>query len=208
MDDGLLEALVLEASRGDEDAWQALWCRVEPRLRGYLRRCRTGARPDELADVMVTVMARLRAHGFRRLRRYVVMRAMNPTTTFMRWLMVVARRVMIDCVRADPEYLDRRHAGVGATAGRWCRAEALPVDLVDPAARGATTARLAADEVFRYATGVLPVVQRDALELWAHHGTTADIAARLGLRGPADAQRLVRAAIERLRRYFRRQTAA
>src|SRR5262245_55469346 len=113
-DDAELEGLVASAAAGDELAWRALWNRLEPRLGNVLRRRTVVARnasPEEhVRDVVVAVMGRLREHGFQRLHQYLEVRRADPTLSFMTWLVVVARRVAVDVLRAHPDYVDRRRS--------------------------------------------------------------------------------------------------
>jgi hypothetical protein len=65
------------------------------------------------------------------------------------------------------------------------------------------TNRGTAHELLQFAAGAIPEDQRRALELWAQSESFEDIARALGMGSAADAERAVRAAIERLRRRFR-----
>jgi hypothetical protein len=66
------------------------------------------------------------------------------------------------------------------------------------------TNRGTALELLRYAAGAVPEPQLAALELWTEGASYDDIARELELAAGADgAEKLVRAAIERLRRRFR-----
>lgn len=205
-----LERLVTTAALGDEDGWRDLWSHVEPRLAAVLRRrtfIRRAARPDDDArDVIVAVMARLRDQGFHRLKLYLAARRADPTLTFMRWLIVVAKRVAIDVMRAHPDYVDRRRAAPreGSRSGTWIVSDKLPADEALSAGRPPMTNRVAARQILRYAAGVLPEPQRRALAMWVENHGADEIAGALALSGPGEAERVVHAALERLRRHFRR----
>jgi hypothetical protein len=210
--DGELEELVRATARGDEDAWRNLWHSLEPRLAGMVARRRFGAhlarRDDDRRDVVVKVMAHLRTDGFHRLKRYLAARRADPALTFMRWLSVVAKRVAIDCLRAHPDYLDHRRKAIAPDApGTWIRTQPLPSDRELSGGRPPITNRVTARQILRYATGALSGEQRRALELWAEQRSAAEIATALGLADADQAERLVHAAIERLRRHFRQQGA-
>ncbi len=194
-----LEPLVAAVAGGDEAAWQALWRAIEPGLTRMVARpsflARLGTRDDDRRNIVVEVMARLRADGFRRLALYVEARATNPRLSFATWLRVVTKRVGIDYLRGHPDYLARRGAG------EWIEAEPLPRSStigVRPPLTDLGTAR----ELAQFA-GELPEAQRRALALWTAGESTATIAATLELPHAIDAERLVRAALERLRRRFR-----
>jgi len=206
-DDAALEGLVLCAATGDEVAWRDLWSRLEPRLTALLRR-RTfivvSRSDDDCRDVVVAIMSRLREDGFRRLGSYVAMRVADPDLTFMRWLTVVAKRVAIDCLRGHPDYVDHRRSAEGEEPpGLWIETEELPTDGSLSGGRPPMTNRVAAQQILRYAAGVLSDPQRQALELWTEQASCDDIARVLKLDGPEDAERLIHAAVERLRRHFR-----
>ena len=73
-----------------------------------------------------------------------------------------------------------------------------------PGERPPYTNRGTALEVLRYAAGTVPEPQLSALEMWAQSASFDEIARELTLpEGATGAERLVRAAIERLRRRFR-----
>jgi hypothetical protein len=66
------------------------------------------------------------------------------------------------------------------------------------------TNRGTAMEMLRHAGDALPPEQKRALDLWIRSATFAEIADELAMPGGAGAaERLVRAALERLRRHFR-----
>lgn len=85
------------------------------------------------------------------------------------------------------------------------RPVALPRDLGGDAT--SVTTAVAARQVMRYAAGALSDPQRRALELWTGQLTYGEIASALALERPAEAARLVHAALARLRRRFRTEPA-
>lgn len=208
-DDPELEDLVVRAANADEHAWRLLWAQIESRLDSWLRKrsfiARLSEREDDRRDVIVTVMARLREDDFRRLKLYLASRLEDPRLVFLRWLKVVTKRVAVDCLRAHPDYLNQRGAArPDADVGRWIVPEALPVEGRLLAGRPPITNRVAAKQILKYASGALTEDQRRAVELWSENGTDDEIAKTLQLADAAEADRLVRAALERLRRHFRK----
>ncbi|MBZ0231099.1 MAG: hypothetical protein K8M05_02015, partial [Deltaproteobacteria bacterium] len=137
-----LDEIVAAAAAGDEAAWQALWREVEPELRRLLAQPsflgRVSGREDDRRDIVVDVMARLRAGDFYRLKHYLAARRENPSLTFLPWLRVVTKRVGIDHIRAHPDYIDQRHRG---THGAWIAPVTLPPPSRLPGARPLVTAR-------------------------------------------------------------------
>lgn len=213
VDDGQLEALVVQAADGDTASWRALWEHVEPWLEKVVANPRflgrIGQRDDDRSNILIEVMARLHAEGFHRLKLYVQMRRTSPQLKFKTWLRVVTKRVGIDYLRGHENYLDRRRSANRSSApGEWIEPGTLPPSSNLPAERPPMTNRGTALELLRYASGVTPEPQLSALERWTEGATYDDIARELEIGGgAAGAERLVRAAIERLRRRFRGEPA-
>jgi DNA-directed RNA polymerase specialized sigma24 family protein len=208
VEDAELEALVASAATGDAGAWQALWQALEPRLGGLVRRPRVTGRlcrnEDDCRNIVVEVMARLCDDDFRRLKMYLATRADNPQLAFVPWVLVVAKRTAIDYMRGHGEYLDRRGSrNPDSAPGAWVRLGTLPSDSRLDGARPAVTNHGAAMKMLRYAYKELPKDQLEAFELWILHTGFDEISTQLGLGGAKQAERLVRAALERLRRKFR-----
>ena len=208
-DEGQLEALVSRAAAGDTAAWRALWEDVEPWLEKLVANPRflgrVGQREDDRSNILIEVMARLHADGFHRLQLYVETRRTSPNLKFKTWLRVVAKRVGIDYLRGHQSYLDRRRDPKRGTApGEWVEPGTLPSQSKLPGERPPMTNRGTALELLRYASGAVPEPGLSALELWVQGASYDDIARELDASIGADgAEKLVRAAIERLRRKFR-----
>jgi DNA-directed RNA polymerase specialized sigma24 family protein len=202
-----IEILVERALAHDPGAWQELWQAVEPRLYALIRRPRFLGRlsqsEDDCRNIVLDVLEALRASDHARLRRFVEARAKNPALPFFAWLTVVTKRLAVDYMRRQDGYEDlRKRPGASAT-GAWSPTTALPPDSQLPGTRPAMTNRAAAAELLEYAGRDLPAPQRAALASWIEGGKFDEIAAGLGLPDADDAERLVRAALERLRRRFR-----
>jgi DNA-directed RNA polymerase specialized sigma24 family protein len=206
VEDDELERLVVTAASRDESSWQRLWATIEaplsrivaqPRFLGRL-----GQNEDDRRNIVVAVMARLRADNFGRLQLYLDARAANPRLRFMSWLRVVAKRVGIDYLRAHPDYV-RRHDANASRPGAWVDAGTLPPASQLFGERPPVTTRGTARELLRYAADTIPDDHRRALELWASSESFEEIARSLKLATAGEAERMVRAAIERLRRRFR-----
>lgn len=199
-----IDDVVEAAAAGDEAAWQALWRAVEPDLRRLVAQPsflgRISRREDDQRDIVVDVMARLRAGDFYRLKHYLAARRDNPSLQFLTWLRVVAKRVGVDYIRAHPDYIDQRHKG---ETGAWIAPVSLPPPSRLPGARPPVTTRGTAQVLMRAAAEGAPPEQLRALERWIQGDSFDDISDELSLRSPAEAARLVRAAVERLRRRFR-----
>jgi DNA-directed RNA polymerase specialized sigma24 family protein len=213
VDDIELEALVVRAAGGDTAAWCELWEAVEPWLEKLVGNPRflgrVGQREDDRSNILIEVMARLHADRFQRLLLYVETRSASPQLKFKPWLRVVAKRVGIDYLRGHQNYIDRRRDPQRGTApGQWIEPGTLPSQSKLGGERPPVTNRGTALEVLRYATGAVAEPGLSALELWTQSASYDDIARELELPGPDSAEKLVRAAIERLRRRFREDTDA
>ena len=210
-DEDEIERLVDAAATGDEAAWQRLWAAIEPPLSRIIAQPRflgrLGQREDDRRNIVVSVMARLRADDFHRLRLYLEARESNPRLRFLSWLRVVSKRVGIDYLRAHPDYV-RRHDQGASRPGAWVDPKTLPPASQIAGERPPITNRGTARELLSFAAGAIPDDQRRALELWSQSEGFDDIARALGLAGPQEAERVVRAAIERLRRKFRAEEHA
>jgi DNA-directed RNA polymerase specialized sigma24 family protein len=212
VEEGDLESLVTRAAEGDAIAWRTLWEDVEPWLERIVANPRflgrVGQRDDDRSNIIVEVMARLHADGFHRLKLYVATRRTSPQLKFKPWLRVVVKRVGIDYLRGHDNYVDRRRdPNRGSKPGEWIEPGTLPSQSQLPGERPPVTNRGTALEVLRYAAGAVPEPQLSALELWAQGAGYDDIARELELEGGAvAAEKLVRAAVERLRRRFREGT--
>jgi DNA-directed RNA polymerase specialized sigma24 family protein len=212
VEEGDLESLVTRAAEGDAIAWRTLWEDVEPWLERIVANPRflgrVGQRDDDRSNIIVEVMARLHADGFHRLKLYVATRRTSPQLKFKPWLRVVVKRVGIDYLRGHDNYVDRRRdPNRGSKPGEWIEPGTLPSQSQLPGERRPVTNRGTALEVLRYAAGAVPEPQLSALELWAQGAGYDDIARELELEGGAvAAEKLVRAAVERLRRRFREGT--
>ena len=207
-DEGI-EALVTRAADGDTAAWRELWEHVEPWLERVVANPRflgrVGQRDDDRSNIVVEVMARLHADNFQRLRLYVETRASSPNLKFRTWLRVVAKRVGIDYLRGHQSYIDRRRDPErGSAPGEWIEPGTLPSQSKLPGERPPMTNRGTALELLRYAAGAIPEPGLSALEMWTEGAGFEDIARQLELaEGSGGAEKLVRAALERLRRRFR-----
>ncbi len=193
-----LEELVIAAADGHAVAWQDLGSAIEPRLARIVSQPRflgpSCQRDDDCCNIIVEVMARLRADNNRRLRLYLDTRRDNPQLAFLMWLRVVAKRVGIDYLRGHP---DRR-----SNSGEWIDAGTLPSGSRLRGERPSGTNRGTAQQLLRCAARDVPDVQRRALEMWVQSESYDHIARELEIPTAASAERMVRAAIDRLRRKF------
>jgi hypothetical protein len=202
-----LEELVVAAAHGDATAWQRLGRAIEPQLTRIVSQPRflgrLSHRDDDCRNLIVEVIARLRADDYRRLRLYLDTRRDHPQLVFLMWLRVVAKRAGIDYLCGHPDYIDRRHIDRGSASGQWIDAGTLPSGSKLRGERAPVSNRGTAQQLLRYTAREIPDVQRRALEMWVQSDGYDEIARKLEIPTAASAERMVRAAIERLRRKFR-----
>jgi DNA-directed RNA polymerase specialized sigma24 family protein len=200
-------ALVARTCAGDEAAWQMLWRWLDPCLSALVKRFRLGRiseDEDERRGVVLEIVSRLHEGQFRRLKLFMEGRTLDQDLSLMPWLKVVAKRVAIDYLRAHPNYLPAsRRAAAAGIPGEWTDPKSLPPASLLPDVRTPSTRDGTAREMLAHAREVLPEKQYQALALKVQGHSPADIAGALGLSGTAEADRTVRAAVERLRRKFR-----
>ena len=197
-----LESLVPPVLDGVAGAWHALWRALERPLDALLRRPAflgpLAGNEDHRRSVIVAVMERLAADGHARLRAWQARSDGHPA--LLPWLAVVAKRVAIDHLRAQPEYVDGRGTGQGP---RWHQ----PVTWTDGAAtRPSFTNEAEARRLLELAQEILEPPQREALGRWLRGEDWRAVGEALAAT-PKDAERLVRAALERLRRRVRKGEA-
>jgi DNA-directed RNA polymerase specialized sigma24 family protein len=201
-----VETWVKAAAGGDRTAWGNLWKEIEPVLKRIVAQPRflgrLGQRDDDRDNIVIAVFDRLQANDFNRLKLYLQARNDNPKLKFLSWLRVVAKRVGIDYLRAHPEYL-RRHDADASKPGDWVPQTALPPGSQLGGQRPPMTNIGTAHELVQYARTALPEDQQRAIELWSQSESFDDIARTLGLKNAQAAERMVRAALERLRRKYR-----
>lgn len=207
-----LDELVEDAASGNEAAWWILWEQVEPKLERMLSNPRVTGRlagnVDDVRNILVSVMEKLLDQDRRRLKSYLEKKA-NKSGGFPAWLAVVTKRVAIDYMRGHDDYVDKRRTrGEESAAGAWVIPKELPNDSQLFGNRPPVTDRGSALALLRYAYSTLPEDQMAALEMWILNKPYSDIAEELGIESAEAANKMVRAALERLRRRFRESASA
>jgi DNA-directed RNA polymerase specialized sigma24 family protein len=205
-----MEELISAVIAGDPAAWSRFWLELEPRLHAIAGKRRFTGPLSELEDerhnIVAAVMTRLRAHDFRRLRDFLVARAQPGSRSFQTWIVTFAVRTAIDYVRTHPEYqrpARNDEAAERASGPRWAGFEPPPDSKSAPAAPGVDVPRLVtAQRILARAPHLLTREQYEALMLWLSDEEHDEIARALGLPNADAAEKLVRAAVKRLRRYY------
>jgi DNA-directed RNA polymerase specialized sigma24 family protein len=179
--DGLVDRVLARESA----AWAALAEAVHPLVLAICKRRYyapgSAHATDVHHEVALQVLERLHGDDFAALRQWAATRDRYPGARLSAWLGAVAANVLIDQLRASPEFARRRTARGRELAG---------------AADLAWIVRLIMDPAF-------PADQRTAIALWLRGHDAASIATEVRLDGAAAATRLLHAARERLRRAMR-----
>src|SRR5262249_6688900 len=155
---------------------------------------------DHVRNVVVEIVAALRANDHAKLRKYAEARKESPTLPFLAWLAVVARRIAIDYMRRQGEYVDLRRTPGAEIPGAWIELVTLQT-CNQGAGRPPVTNLAAAQALLEHADAHCSIEQAQALRRWSQGDSYAEIGRELNLDGPKAAERLVQGAVERLRRH-------
>jgi len=193
---------------GDGAAWRELVTRLEPLLIELLRRSRTLGpmrhNVDDCRAVMTSVLERLSKDDYRGLRLFRPWADAHPEKDFGDWIRIVTVNLARDHVSSrlgaepraeDGERLNKRM--LNTLASRLPAGDDERIGF-----RPLMTEAQHVRELLEYAARSLDPDQFRALRSWMDGASFAELAAELGLVGPRDADRLVRAALARLRRHF------
>ena len=205
-----LAAYVPRIVGGDASAWNELVVRLEPLVLQLLRRSRTLGpmrhNIDDCRAVMISVLERLSKDDFRSLRLFQPWADANPGKDFGDWIRIVTVNIARDHMSA--------RLGGAARAGSddEARLNKRMLNTLASLSPGDDDHRLAfqpsmtnvqlARELLEYAARSLESTQLRALRRWMDGASFDELAGELGLANPRDADKLVRAALARLRRHF------
>ena len=194
-----LAAFVPDVIGGDELAWQELAARLEPQLLKLLGRSRILGpmrhSVDDCRAVMTNVLVRLKKDNFRGLRLFQPWIESNPKKTFGDWIRIVTANMARDHVSSRLGGGNKRLVNTLASL--------LPADDDNRLAfRPAMTDAQLARELLDYAARCLDAIRLQALRRWLEGASLDEVATELGLPTARDADKLVRAALAKLRRHF------
>jgi hypothetical protein len=208
-----LVAYVPRVLDGDGSAWQELVTRLEPLLVQLLRRTRTlGPMRDNIDDcraVMTNVLERLHKDDFRGLRLYQRWADANPGKDFGDWIRIVTVNIARDHVSSRLGVAERAEDAAPINKRMLNSLASVLPDGDDHRLgfRPSVTHDQLARELLEYAARCLDPAQFLALRRWMEGASFDDLAAELHLATPRDADKLVRAALARLRRHFAASSA-
>ena len=187
---------------------EELITRLEPLLIELLRRSRTLGpmrhNVDDCRAVMTSVLERLSRDDYRGLRLFRPWAEAHPGKDFGDWIRIVTVNLARDHVSSRLGVAERADDGAPLNKRMLSTlASRLPgVDDERLGFRPSMTQAQLARELLEYAAGALDPDQFRALRRWMDGAGFAELACELGLAGPRDADKLVRAALARLRRHF------
>src|SRR6188768_3990398 len=97
------DELVQRAAAGDAKAWDALWEELEPWLEAVVAHPRfvrrLGQHETDRRNIVIEVIARMRANNFERLKLFLAARRDAPALDLRTYLRVTAKRACIDNAR-------------------------------------------------------------------------------------------------------------
>jgi hypothetical protein len=186
---------------GDSAAWHEFVTQLEPRVLRLLRRSRTlgpmRTNADDCRAVMISVLERLKKDDYRGLRLFQPWMDAHPGKDFGDWIRIVTINMARDHVSA-------RLGGGGLNKRMLNTLASLLPDGDDHrlAYRPAMTHEQLARELLDHAERALDTAQLLALRRWMEGASFGELAAELGASTPREAEKIVRAALAKLRRQF------
>jgi hypothetical protein len=209
-----MRRLVDQVLAGRAGAWQGLVAALEP----HIEQIAGGSRSmgplrdsdDHRRNVVADVLAKLARNEYRALALLEHWLTANPEKSAGDWLRIVVTNVVRAYVStqlggaAPADSADRDDPLAARKRLLHTLASALPDDDLGPSQRPPVTDQQTARQVLDYAAQHLGPEQLAALEGWLRHGDFERIGRDAGADGDAarSGEKLVRAALARLRRHF------
>ena len=214
LDETATLALIDRVVAGDARAWQELTGVLFPVIEKIARRSNSmgplRSSADHCRNVATETIGKLARNGYNALALLAAWRAKNPAKTLMDWLRIVTTNVARDYIEKQ---LGARRPGELPDDGAKKRAlhtlaTALPPDDQSIGLRPRVTDQQTSRAILEYAESHLPANQIAALRAWLDQADYAEIATAAGSTESDPKERarygekLVRAAVARLRRQF------
>ncbi len=198
-----LEPLVRRALAREPGAWEELWLALDPAIEDLAGRWRVTGRlagcADAGRDIVVRVMGKLQADGFRRLSKLHAALCKGEDAG-RAWIALTTRREALDHVREHAEYLG---GAAGEGGSRWAALVQLPDGVEDQLPDSVRTLpAVAAGEIAAYAEAHLDPEQLRALRLWLAGYEPREMMGALGVEDGEAAAHLLNRALENLRYRF------
>jgi hypothetical protein len=199
-DDEILRRVV----RGDQVAWTALFLQYSPVVERIARTNRSMGSyresDDDVRNVMAHVFERLRRHDYRVLRMFSAWQDRNPSKSFQDWLTIMTVNIIRNYITS--KLGARSQSGASLKQLVNTLADALPIDGGGLSVKPQITTREAAQRVIEFARNALAGDQLAVLAAWLEGASFDEIASERRLGDARAAERLLRAALARLRREF------
>jgi len=198
------EEIVSRVLRGDRSAWMSLFTKYGPVVAAIARTNRSMGSyrnsEDDVRNVMAQVFERLRRDDYRALRTFAPWRDKNSGKSFNDWITIVTVNVVRNYITGKLGAPKADKASAKQMVNTF--ADALKLDGDEPLVRPQMTNRETANQILEYAREHLAEDQMAALAGWLEGSSFDDIAAELRLGDARAADKLLRAALAKLRRHF------
>ena len=190
--------------RGDQSAWMTLFSQYGPVVERIARTNRSmgsyRGSVDDVRNVMARVFERLRRDDYRALRTFADWRDKNPGKVFSDWLTIVTVNVVRNYISSKLGAPSPDGASLKQLVNTF--ADALPLDGDAQLVRPHITTKETAQRIVEYAQDHLADDQLAVFAAWLEGSTFDEIASELHLVDAKAADRILRAALARLRRQF------
>ena len=200
--------LVRRILRGDQGAWMELFSHYGPVVAALARTNRAmgsyRGSEDDVRNVMTQVFERLRREDYRALRTFAPWHEKNPSKGLSDWLTIVTVNVIRNYIAAKLGAPRADGANVKQLVNTF--ADALAIDGDEPLVRPHMTTKETAHRIIEFAREHLAEDQMAVLAGWLEGSSFDELAADLHLANAKAADRLLRAALAKLRRQFAEQS--
>jgi DNA-directed RNA polymerase specialized sigma24 family protein len=196
--------LLRQVLRGNEVAWMRLFSQYGPVVQRIARTNRSMGSyresEDDVRNVMAQVFERLRRDDYRALRMFPDWQRKNPDKEFQDWLTIVTVNVVRNYISS--KLGARSESGASLKQLVNTLADALPLDGGGLLIRPHITTKEAALRILEFAQENLTEDQFAVLAAWLEGTSFNDMVSQLHLPDARAGDRLLRAALARLRRQF------
>ncbi|MFN0246544.1 MAG: RNA polymerase sigma factor [Kofleriaceae bacterium] len=200
--------LVAKVLRGDTTAWMSLFSKYGPIVAAIARTNRSmgsyRSSEDDVRNVMAQVFERLRRDDYRALKTFAAWLEKNTTKTFDDWLTIVTVNVIRNYISGKLGVPNADKSSLKQKVNTF--ADELKIDGDEPLVRPQMTNRETANQILEYARDHLADDQLAVLAGWLEGSTFDELAAELHLSDARAADKLLRAALAKLRRQFGSQS--
>jgi len=201
------DVLLGRVLRGDQVAWMTLFSQYGPVVERIVRTNRSmgscRGSEDDVRNVMAQVFARLRRDDYRALRMFPGWRDKNPGKAFDDWLTIVTVNVVRNYMSSKLGSPNENGESLKQLVNTL--ADTLPLEGDKLLLHPHITTKETAQRIIDYARDNLAEDQLAVLKAWLEGASLDDMVADLRLADVRAADRLLRAALARLRRQFAEQ---